>query len=126
MITNTKFILDKSSREKWNKYISLIPKIDEKMRELDVLLLKRTTDETEYSVEEIFDYKSPGQFTNLVHELTALVERENLSFTLVKSIDEKKPEGYQTTLKVTLRDGYRTNKYWEKLITKTGGVKSKK
>ena len=119
-------IRDKPSRKKWDKYISLIPQIDEEMRNLDVVLLKRILDESDFSVEEVFEYKTPEQFTNLVHILTALVERVNLSFSLEKSIDEKKPEGYQTTLKVTLRDGYRTNKYWEKLITKTGGVKSKK
>ena len=122
MITTVKFILDKPSKKKWDKYISFIPQIDEEMHRLDVVLLKRIIDEYDYSVEEIFDYKTPEQFTNLVHILTALVERENLSFTLVKSFDEKKPEGYQTTLKVKLRDGYRTNKVWEKLITKMPDV----
>ena len=122
MRTTIKFVLDKPLRKKWYKYISLIPQIDEEMRNLDVVLLKRILEESDYSVEEVFDYKTPEQFTNLVHILTALVERENLSFSLVKSIDEKKPEGYQTTLKVTLRDGYRTNKYWEKLIIKMPDV----
>ena len=122
MRTTTKFVLDKPLRKKWYKYISLIPQIDEEMRNLDVVLLKRILEESDFSVEEVFEYKIPEQFTNLVHILTALVERENLSFTLVKSFDEKKPEGYQTVLKVTLRDGYRTNKVWEKLITKMPDV----
>ena len=122
MRTTTKFTLDNPSRNKWDKYTSLIPQIDVEMRKLDIVLLKRIFEESDYSVEEVFDYKTPEQFTNLVHILTALVERENLSFSLVKSFDEKKPEGYQTTLKVTLRDGYRTNKVWEKLITKMPDV----
>ena len=122
MRTKTKFSLDEPSKERWGKYVSMIPLIDEKMRELDIILLKRTLTHSDYSVEEIFEYKTQEKFTNLVHVLTAVVEREGLSFSLIESVDENMPGGYQITVKVNLRDGYRDKENWEKLIEKMPDV----
>ena len=118
MRTTTKFKLDEPTREKWDKYITLIPEIDKIARNIDVGLITRLTDETDYSVEEVFDYRQSEQFTRLINKLSALVERNNLSFTLIKNIDEPNPEGFKTSLKLSLRAGYRSNQNWENWIDK--------
>ena len=84
MRTTTKFRLDDPTRIKWDQYIALIPQIDEIMRDNEIELLTRCTEENDYSVEEVFDYKNEHQFTALVVTLNQLVNKANLFFTLLK------------------------------------------
>ena len=123
MRTTTKFRLDDPTRIKWDQYIALIPQIDEIMRDNEIELLTRCTEENDYSVEEVFDYKNEHQFTALVVTLNQLVNKANLFFTLLKRADEPNPQGYRTTMNVRLRPGYRSRKYWEKWLAKSEAVK---
>ena len=45
MRTTTKFQMDDPTREKWDCYIEMLPMIDKRVRNLDVELLTRKTEE---------------------------------------------------------------------------------
>ena len=123
MRTTVKFLLEKSTSEKWDLYISLIPKIDRIMRENDVELLKRITEELHFTTEELLNYSSEESYTQTVMELTKFTNSHKLYFKLVRKIDEPSPEGFKTTLTLRLRDGYRTQNNWDKWIKKMPVVK---
>ena len=123
MRTTVKFQMDYPTRAKWDCYIGILPKIDKIVRKLDVELLTRKTEENNYTVEEVFDYRHGAQFLELTKEIVTLVTKCDLTFTLLKSIDDAKPAGFKTTMKVRLRPGYRSRKYWEKWLAKSEAVK---
>ena len=123
MRTTTIFQMNAPTNKKWDCYVGLLPEIDNIIRDLDIDLLTRKTQESDHTVEEVFDYRNGSQFLDLAKELTKLVTICQLQFTLIKSIDEPSPEGYKTTLYVRLRTGYRSRKYWEKWQEKSKAVK---
>ena len=123
MRTTVKFRLEYPTREKWDLYISLIPKIDRIMLENDVELLKRIPKELHFTTEELLNYSNEEYYTQTVMELTKFTNSHKLFFKLIKKIDEPSQEGFKTTITLRLRDGYRTQNNWENLIKKMPAVK---
>ena len=123
MRTTVKFQMDDSTRAKWDDYIKMLPKIDEIVRKLDIELLTRITKENDHTVEEVFDYRDGSQFLELTKDIVTLLTKCDLTFTLLKSLDEQQPEGYKTSMNVRLRTGYRSRKNWEKWQEKAKAVK---
>ena len=123
MRTTVKFRLETPTREKWDIYISLIPKIDRIMRQNDVELLKRLTEELHFTTEELLNYSNEESYTQTVIELTKFTNSHKLLFKLIRKIDEPSPEGFKTTLTLRLRDGYRSQTNWDTWIKKMPAVK---
>ena len=118
MRTTVKFRLEYPTREKWDLYISLIPKIDQIMQENNVELLKRIPEELHFTTEELLNYSNEEYYTQTVMELTKFTNSHKLFFKLIKKIDEPSQEGFKTTITLRLRDGYRTQNNWENWIKK--------
>ena len=114
MRTTVKFQMDEPTNAKWDCYVKLLPEIDDIIRNLDVDLLTRKTQESDHTVEEVFDHRNQAQFLELTKGIVTLVTKCDLTFTLLKSVEEPRAEGYKTTMNVRLRTGYRSRKYWEK------------
>ena len=123
MRTTVKFTLDDPSRKKWDKYMSLIPYIDDIMRDHNVNLLTRSTEEADYSIEECFDYLNEEVHQHMIMRLTNFTHSHDLFFTLLKKTEDLSPKGFKTTMKVRLRSGYRNQKMWNKWLEKSKSVK---
>ena len=123
MRTTVHFRLNNPTREKWDQYISLIPKIDLIMRVHNVELMSRRTQEHDYTVEETIEYEGSQTIYQLTIKLTEFLLLYDLTLDVLSSKDEPDPEGFKTTVTVRLRTGYRSRKYWERWLSKMSAVK---
>ena len=93
MRTTVKFQMDYPTRAKWDCYIGILPKIDKIVRKLGVDLLTRKTEESKYTVEEVFDYRHGAQFLELTKEIVTLVTKCDLLSRYSKALMMQNQQG---------------------------------
>ena len=118
MRTSIKFALKNPTREKWDLYITLIPKIDKIIRNSGVELLSRKLQERGYLIFVEDEYQDEEKYLQMTFDIINLTNSHKITFNVLEKFNHPNPQGFKTSLTLRLREGYRSKENWEKWLDK--------
>ena len=118
MRTSIKLALENPSREKWDQYIKLIPEIDKIIRNAGVELLSRKLQEREFTTLVVDEYQDEEKYLQMTFDILNLTNSHKITFNVLEKFDHPNPQGFKTSMTISLREGYRSKENWIKWLDK--------